>query len=44
MSNEELLSVRGGISASILNAISRILETIFTLGRTLGSIIRGKKC
>ena len=44
MSKEELLNIKGGISATILNAIARVMNTILELGRTLGSVMRGKKC
>ena len=50
MTKEELIDVKGGgtLSASLLNAISRAAETIYNLGRSLGSSIRmiisGSKC
>ena len=50
MSKEELVKVKGGgvLTATFLNAISRAVETIYDLGRSLGSSIRmiisGTKC
>ena len=44
MSNEELMQVQGGaFSASMLNAIVKAVNTIFELGRTVGSAIRRLK-
>lgn len=41
MKKEELLKVKGGtISAAILNAISRGINTIYNLGVAAGSAIR----
>lgn len=50
MTDEELYQVTGGtsISASMLNAISRGVETIYNLGRAFGTainmIIKGRRC
>ena len=50
MSNEELILISGGgwISAALVNAGSRALNTIIDFGRTLGTSIRmlvtGKRC
>lgn len=50
MTNQELYSVTGGssISATMLNAISRGIETIYNLGRAFGTalnmLIKGKRC
>ena len=32
----ELVSIVGGISGSLLNAISGLVETIFEIGKTVG--------
>ncbi len=43
MNNKELISIyagSSGVSATLLNAIVRGINTIYELGRTLGSIIR----
>lgn len=43
LNNKELLNINGGaslISASFINAASRAIETIFEIGRSLGSSIR----
>lgn len=43
LSNTELYLVRGGalnISASFLNAISRTISTLLSLGQVIGSTIR----
>ena len=50
MSKQELICVKGGsaFNASFLNALARTMETIYNLGRSLGSslkmIITRKKC
>ena len=49
MTEEELIEITGGgISASLMNAISRGIETIYNLGRAFGTainmIIKGKRC
>lgn len=49
LNKEELLNISGGgISASLLNAISRAVSTLMDLGRSLGTSIRrsisGKVC
>lgn len=50
MSNQELSGVKGGatFNASFLNALSRTMETIYNIGRSLGSslkmIIFHQKC
>ena len=36
LKKEELVSIVGGISGSLLNAISGIVETIFEIGKTVG--------
>ena len=46
MSDQELNMIIGGagISGSIINAISRLLNTLYDLGRAVGSVIRrGRK-
>lgn len=41
LTNEELVLVRGGgITATLLNSLSRYMDTIFGLGQTVGSSIR----
>ncbi len=49
MSKEELINVRGGgISASLLNALSRGAQTLYNFGATCGQIIKlfisGRRC
>ena len=50
MSKEELNNIVGGasISASMLNALSRGVETIYNLGRAFGTainmLIKGRRC
>jgi len=42
LSNKELLTIAGGasLSASFFNALSRTVETVLEVGRSLGSAIR----
>lgn len=43
LNNTELLKITGGafnFSASMFNAISRTVDTIFQIGRSIGSSIR----
>lgn len=40
LSNDELVKVVGGISGSLLNAISGLVETIFEIGKTVGKQIK----
>jgi hypothetical protein len=50
LKKEELLDIRGGlaITGSLLTAFAKAVETIFNLGRSLGSslnmIINKRKC
>lgn len=50
MIKEELIKIKGGaaITASMLNAIARTIESIYSLGRALGTGIRmlvsGSRC
>jgi hypothetical protein len=50
MTKEELININGGaaINASWLNALSRGVETLYNLGRSLGTIIKylvkGTRC
>lgn len=50
MNDLELLSINGGaaISGSVLNAVSRLINTLLDLGRAVGSAINmrinGKTC
>jgi len=47
LTSEELLTIKGGAaSASMLNSIARIIDTLYTIGQAVGSSIRrllGKK-
>ena len=47
MSYQELIKVIGGkssnVSGTLLNSISKLIETILDLGRSIGSAIRYKK-
>jgi hypothetical protein len=41
LTEEELLMIRGGgLAATMLNSLSRLIGTILELGRTVGSAIR----
>lgn len=41
LKDEELFEVKGGgISATLLNSISRLVDTILNLGQLVGSAIR----
>ena len=41
LTNEEMLNVRGGgVTATLLNSISRLVETVLNLGQIVGSSIR----
>ena len=41
LSKEELYSIKGGsVSAALLNAISRIISTLYNLGQSVGSALR----
>ncbi len=41
LTNEELLLIQGGgISSTLLNSVSRLINTILDLGKTVGSAIR----
>lgn len=41
LSNDELINIRGGgITATLLNSISRLVETLLNLGQIVGSSIR----
>ena len=49
MTEEELISIRGGaISGNFLNYLSKLITTIFDIGKTIGSAInymkKGKTC
>ena len=44
MKDEELANISGGLNGTIINAISRLLNTLYDLGRAVGSVIRrGRK-
>jgi len=41
LTNEELLKINGGgISATLLNSLSRFMDTLYSLGQTVGSTLR----
>lgn len=42
LSNKEMLNVEGGgsITGSMLNAVYKIIDTIYSIGESLGSYIR----
>jgi len=41
LNNEELINVRGGgITATLLNSLSRLMETLLNLGQLVGSALR----
>lgn len=41
LSNEELINVKGGaFSSTLLNSVSRLIDTLLKLGQTVGSAIR----
>ncbi len=50
MTDQELYNISGGasISASMLNAVSRGIETLYNLGKAFGTainmLIKGKRC
>lgn len=50
MSKEELINVSGGasVNASWINSLARGVETVYNLGRSLGTVLRmllkGARC
>lgn len=42
MENKELYEIRGGASATTLNAIARVINTLISLGQMIGSAIKRK--
>jgi len=41
LSNEELINIKGGsFSSTLLNSVSRLIDTVLKLGQTVGSAIR----
>ena len=41
LNNDELLLIRGGgFSAALLNSVSRLIDTLLSLGQTVGSSLR----
>ena len=42
MENKELYEIRGGASATTLNAIARVINTLISLGQMIGSPIKRK--
>ena len=49
MTKEELINIYGGaVSGNFLNYLSKIITTIFDIGKTVGSainyLVNGKRC
>ena len=49
MTREELINIKGGaVSGNFLNYLSKLITTIFDIGKTIGSAInymrKGKTC
>jgi hypothetical protein len=42
MTNNELYEIKGGINASSLNALARIVNAVLTIGQMIGSAIKRK--
>ena len=42
MENKELYEIRGGASATTLNAIARVINTLVSIGQMIGSAIKRK--
>ena len=42
MENNELYEIRGGASATTLNAIARVINTLVSIGQMIGSAIKRK--
>lgn len=40
LTNKELHEINGGASATMINALSRAVSTIFKIGQSIGSSIR----
>lgn len=41
LTSEELIKVKGGgLSATLLNSLSRFMDTVYNLGQTVGSTLR----
>jgi len=41
LTNEELIIIRGGgITATFLNSLSRLMDTLYNLGQAVGSSLR----
>ena len=41
LTNEELIMIKGGgITATLLNSLSRFMNTLYDLGQTVGSTLR----
>jgi len=41
LSNDELINIKGGaFSSTLLNSVSRLIETLLKLGQTVGTAIR----
>lgn len=44
LTKEELYNIKGGgVSAALLNALSRLISTLYELGQSVGSAIRRAK-
>ena len=42
MENSELVKINGGMSATSLNAIARVVNSLLTIGQMIGSAIKRK--
>lgn len=40
LEKEELICINGGIAATTINYLSKLITTVFDIGRALGSAIR----
>ena len=40
LENQELINVNGGIAATTINYFCKLVNTVFDIGRALGSAIR----
>ena len=41
LTNEELINIKGGgITATLINSLSRLIDTLLNLGQVVGSSIR----
>jgi hypothetical protein len=42
MDKKELLSIRGGANAALINAFARVINSIISVGQMIGSAIKRK--